>query len=367
MDSLHRQVILDCYDDIRRDMDPTLILRYGRIDWRDGDQGLIKGKVRNMGKYYGATDLLEKLLDLPYDGFEDFIQSLKDVPYNHLVQQLLETRVRLQTAVENGQIRRRDLGRRPQDITRWTRRRQGAAGVLLAGLVICAWILAVDYRSGLNGTPSMALFPRRLRTFVGREDVFSDIDACLKQNQTCLIKGLGGVGKTTLAIEYGHRRADWYPGGVFWVRQAVTMPPNVDSKPRRVRFITIQEGLEALDLNDSFGGNTEPIFGNHPRSAVLKRNNRQRKRKRSLEDEFDREAAPKTAEQKSDDITNLPEALQCLRRLKKFVVREGHTNVLDNILETENVLEEKWCEERLVRSSSKTVKQTTVTDFFRKR
>ncbi|KAI8503017.1 hypothetical protein Bbelb_197190 [Branchiostoma belcheri] len=149
------------------------------------------------------------------------------------------------------------------------------------------------------------------------------------------------------------------------------MPPNVDSnKPRRVRFITIQQGLETLDLNDSFGSNTEPvpIFIQHrPSSVGHDRNNRQRKRKRSLEDEFDREAASETEGHKSDDITDLPEALQCLKRLKKFLVREGHTDVLDNILNTENALEEKWCQERLMRSSSKTVKQTTVTDFFRKR
>ncbi|CAH1232958.1 Hypp549 [Branchiostoma lanceolatum] len=69
-------------------------------------------------------------------------------------------------------------------------------------------------------TPLMVVFPRRMKTFVGRKDVFRKIDACLEQNQTCLIKGLGGVGKTSLAIEYGHRRAGSYPGGVFWVRLA---------------------------------------------------------------------------------------------------------------------------------------------------
>ena len=66
----------------------------------------------------------------------------------------------------------------------------------------------------------MVVFPRRMKTFVGREDVFNKIDACLEQNRTCLIRGLGGVGKTSLAIEYGHRRAGRYPGGVFWVRLA---------------------------------------------------------------------------------------------------------------------------------------------------
>eukprot|EP00058_Branchiostoma_floridae_P020341 XP_002605831.1 hypothetical protein BRAFLDRAFT_84316 [Branchiostoma floridae] len=132
MDPLHRQVILDCYDDIARDMDPVQALRYSTVHWRDGDPGFIRAKARTEGPHCGARALLDKLLD----------------------------------------------------------------------------------------TSFMVVFPRRMKNFVGREDVFGKIDACLKQNRTCLIRGLGGVGKTSLAIEYGHRRAERYPGGVFWVRLA---------------------------------------------------------------------------------------------------------------------------------------------------
>ncbi|KAI8519171.1 hypothetical protein Bbelb_024280 [Branchiostoma belcheri] len=174
MDPLHRQTILDCYDDLARDMNPGLVLLYSEVQWRDGDPGLIRARARTEGPVTGAKALLDKLLDLSYDSFDDFVQSLREVPYDHLVKQLLETRARLRTAVEW----------RPAE------------------------------------TPSLAIFPRRLKTFVGREDVFSRIDACLGQNQTCLIKGLGGVGKTSVAIEYGHRCAGRYPGGVFWVRLA---------------------------------------------------------------------------------------------------------------------------------------------------
>ncbi|XP_078606587.1 uncharacterized protein LOC144879219 [Branchiostoma floridae x Branchiostoma japonicum] len=165
MDPLHCQAILDCYDDIARDMNPGLVLRYSTVNWRDGDPGFIRAKAKNDGPFAGAKALLDKLLDLPYDGFEDFVKSLKEVPYAHLVRQLLESRARLQAEVEKGTIKKKNLGKRP-------------------------W------------------------------DVFEKIDACLEQNQTCLIKGLGGVGKTSLAIEYGHRRAERYPGGVFWVRLA---------------------------------------------------------------------------------------------------------------------------------------------------
>ncbi|XP_019614923.1 PREDICTED: uncharacterized protein LOC109462772 [Branchiostoma belcheri] len=75
-------------------------------------------------------------------------------------------------------------------------------------------------KSTADGASLLALFPRRMKTFVGREDVFSRIDTCLQGNQTCLIKGLGGVGKTSVAIEYGHRQAQKYPSGVFWLKLA---------------------------------------------------------------------------------------------------------------------------------------------------
>ncbi|CAH1272792.1 Hypp4937 [Branchiostoma lanceolatum] len=220
MDPLHRQAVLDCYDDIARDLDPGLALRYGTVRWRDGDPGFIKARARTEGANAGARALLDRLMDLPSDGFDDFVQSLKDVPYNHLVRQLLETQERLKTEVERGEIRRRDLGRRPQEVTRLTANRTGALCILMATFLICAWMCAVLYGSRIHEPTFMAVFPRRLKTFVGREDVFSRVDACLQENQTCLIKGLGGVGKTSVAIEYGHRRAGRYHGGVFWVRLA---------------------------------------------------------------------------------------------------------------------------------------------------
>ncbi|XP_066304090.1 uncharacterized protein [Branchiostoma lanceolatum] len=113
MDPLHRQVILDCCDDVVRDMDPVLVLRYSTVHWRDGDPGFIRARARTEGPDCGARALLDKLLELPYDGFDDFVQSLREVPYHHLVKQLLESRARLQTAVRRGEKRWKDLGRRP--------------------------------------------------------------------------------------------------------------------------------------------------------------------------------------------------------------------------------------------------------------
>ncbi|CAH1266223.1 Hypp3326 [Branchiostoma lanceolatum] len=78
--------------------------------------------------------------------------------------------------------------------------------------------LSINSQARDAETPFMDAFPRHMETFVGREDVFGDIDACLEENKTCLIKGLGGIGKTSLAIEYGHRRAERYTEPKVWER-----------------------------------------------------------------------------------------------------------------------------------------------------
>eukprot|EP00058_Branchiostoma_floridae_P023702 XP_002609192.1 hypothetical protein BRAFLDRAFT_125957 [Branchiostoma floridae] len=147
------------------------------------------------------------------------------------------------------------------------------------------------------------------------------------------------------------------------------MPPKRDPKQHRTPFSSLQLGLEALVLDERFCSNAKTELCSNFGETLEAKNNvcKQRKRKRALEDDVDMEGSLETRERNPEEVKTIPEALQCLKRLKTFMVREGHSDVLDSVLELENVLEEKWCEERLVRPSSKTVKQTTVTDFFRKR
>jgi hypothetical protein len=73
-----------------------------------------------------------------------------------------------------------------------------------------------------KGTPDN-LPPRR--QFVGRRDELVQIDDALRREgrtsitQPASLWGLGGVGKTALALEYAHRALDsgTYPGGVWWM------------------------------------------------------------------------------------------------------------------------------------------------------
>jgi tetratricopeptide (TPR) repeat protein len=53
--------------------------------------------------------------------------------------------------------------------------------------------------------------------FVGRADVLADLAARLGGPRTPVLAGLGGQGKTQIAVELAYRLRERYPGGVFWL------------------------------------------------------------------------------------------------------------------------------------------------------
>lgn len=61
---------------------------------------------------------------------------------------------------------------------------------------------------------------RRNPFFVGREPFLLSIRDALIENYGVVINGIGGIGKTQLAVEFAFRYAQYFAGGVFWLNFA---------------------------------------------------------------------------------------------------------------------------------------------------
>ena len=84
-------------------------------------------------------------------------------------------------------------------------------------------IKAYRIASSKNEIPYKFLAPNKNTWFGGRLSELKDLanllqfdDACQSKVNTASVCGLGGVGKTSLAIEYAHQKKDYYTGGVYW-------------------------------------------------------------------------------------------------------------------------------------------------------
>ena len=85
-------------------------------------------------------------------------------------------------------------------------------------------------------------------SFVGREAELADLETALKAHRLVTLIGVGGVGKTRLALEVATRLADSFPDGV-WVIElaAVGDPAAVPEAVAAALGITQQAGLSVAD------------------------------------------------------------------------------------------------------------------------
>src|SRR5580693_8331084 len=80
-------------------------------------------------------------------------------------------------------------------------------------------------------------------SFIGRESEVAEVQAAVKAHRLVTLTGVGGVGKTRLALEVAARRADEFPDGVwFFELAAVTDPAAVPDAVAAVLGITQQPG-----------------------------------------------------------------------------------------------------------------------------
>ena len=102
--------------------------------------------------------------------------------------------------------------------------------------------------------------------FVGRQDQLEQLHRELQNNDKlaiCAIAGMGGVGKTELALQYGLRYQDKYPGGLCWFPvRGVDLGTQIVSFGRTELGLRIPDGL---DLNEQ----VRYCWGHWPEGTAL--------------------------------------------------------------------------------------------------
>lgn len=81
----------------------------------------------------------------------------------------------------------------------------------------------------------------RLTTFQGRGGLLKELHERMKRGTTrptphISLYGLGGVGKTQLAVEYAHRYRFHYPAGVYWINGARNWKQEIEAVADRLRL-----------------------------------------------------------------------------------------------------------------------------------
>src|SRR5882672_10064705 len=108
-------------------------------------------------------------------------------------------------------------------------------------------VRAAGLREEFPGLRALDTTPGNLRppttSLIGRDSELGEVQAAVKAHRLVTLTGVGGVGKTRLALEVAAQLADEFPDGV-WVFElaAVTDPASVPDAVAAVLGITQQPG-----------------------------------------------------------------------------------------------------------------------------
>src|SRR5271163_883361 len=113
-------------------------------------------------------------------------------------------------------------------------------------------VRAADLRTDFPPLRALDASPGNLRpavtSFIGRESEVAELQTMLKAHRLVTLTGVGGVGKTRLALEVAARLVDEFPDGVwFFELAAVTDPAAVPDAVAAVLGITQQPGKSVTD------------------------------------------------------------------------------------------------------------------------
>lgn len=150
----------------------------------------------------------------------------------------------------------------------------GDSPVTMAGSIV-----GRDYKvTQIYHSPQIKLQPkfsvpfRHNENFVGREEELKQLHKALQKRKTvgvrpAMLTGLGGIGKTQLAIEYAYRYQSYYPDGVYWVNAASDWQSELSLR-------AIEIGLTANDIPETdrrrqLSLEFSDFLANHPHSLLI--------------------------------------------------------------------------------------------------
>src|SRR4029079_17118365 len=81
------------------------------------------------------------------------------------------------------------------------------------------------------------------------------------------VAGMGGIGKTQLAVEYAYRRRDSYPGGVFWVNAARSWQSELAALAEKVGIR--EDSAPESDRERRLARGFEKYLAEHPGALVI--------------------------------------------------------------------------------------------------
>src|SRR5262245_1827884 len=90
---------------------------------------------------------------------------------------------------------------------------------------VCARELVYEFPPLRTGESVTGNLPRQVTTFVGREDEVRDLAAMVTASPLVTLTGVGGVGKTRLALEVAAVVSDEFPDGVWLCELAAVTDP----------------------------------------------------------------------------------------------------------------------------------------------
>jgi len=108
----------------------------------------------------------------------------------------------------------------------------------------------------------------QLTSFIGRESEVAELQAAVKAHRLVTLTGVGGVGKTRLALEVAARLADEFPDGVWFFELAAV------ADPAAVPDAVATAGQECGPVGGRSAGGPHPTVGVRQRRARARRRRR---------------------------------------------------------------------------------------------